>query len=100
MEEHPEIKKIRIEGHTDGVGAPAYNMRLSRARTTSVLTWLTEHGVDASRVEAWACGELHLIADDATEEGRQKNRRVEFMIIDPAPEGTDTKPKRGCVRVK
>jgi outer membrane protein OmpA-like peptidoglycan-associated protein len=99
LDEHQEIKTLRIEGHTDGVGAPQYNMRLSRGRTASVVAWLADHGVDRKRLEAWACGELHLIADDATEEGRATNRRVEFIIIDPAPEGSDVKPKRGCTKV-
>lgn len=100
LAKHPEIKTLRIEGHTDGVGAAPYNMRLSRNRTNSVIQWLTSHGVDPKRIEAHGCGELHLIADDATAEGRATNRRVEFMIVDPAPEGADTKRKRGCTRVE
>jgi len=100
LEKHPEIRKLRIEGHTDGVGAAPYNMRLSRGRTSSVATWLTGHGVEPGRLEAWGCGELHTVADDATDEGRAKNRRVEFAIIDPASEGTSKKPSKGCSRVE
>jgi outer membrane protein OmpA-like peptidoglycan-associated protein len=100
LAQHSEIKTLRIEGHTDGVGAAPYNMKLSRARTSSVVSWLTSHGVAGKRLEAWACGELYLIADDATAEGRAKNRRVEFSIIDPAPEGADVARKKGCTKVE
>ncbi|MDB4986562.1 MAG: internalin [Myxococcaceae bacterium] len=99
LEKHPEITKLRVEGHTDGVGAAAYNMRLSRNRTASVAAWLTAHGVDKKRLEAYGCGELHTIADDATAEGRAKNRRVEFQIIEPAS-GAATAKKQGCTKVE
>ncbi|MET0341098.1 MAG: OmpA family protein [Polyangiales bacterium] len=95
--EHPEIQLLRIEGHTDGMGAAPYNMRLSRARTSAVAAWLTSHGVERKRLEAHACGELHLIADDATEEGRATNRRVEFVIVKPPADGVDVRRKAGCL---
>ncbi|MDW8247052.1 MAG: OmpA family protein, partial [Sandaracinaceae bacterium] len=69
---------------------------LSRRRAASVTRWLIEHGIEASRLEAWGCGELHPIDTNRTAEGRQKNRRVEFHILDPAP---PSGPRRleGCV---
>jgi outer membrane protein OmpA-like peptidoglycan-associated protein len=99
LDKHPEIKRLRIEGHTDGVGSAPYNMRLSRGRTASVAAWLTSHGVDGKRLEAFGCGELHTIADDATDQGRAKNRRVEFQIVEPAPDGKPVSKKQGCTNV-
>ena len=91
LEKHPEIKMLRIEGHTDGVGAAPYNMRLSRARTNSVANWLISRGVAPSRLRAAGCGELHTVADDTTPEGRAQNRRVEFQISDETPKPDCTK---------
>lgn len=99
LEKHPEISRLRIEGHTDGVGAAPYNMRLSRGRTSSVASWLTSHGVAAERLDPWACGELHTIADDASAEGRAQNRRVEFQLASSTA-GTHDQPKRGCTKVQ
>lgn len=99
LDEHPEIETLRVEGHTDGMGSPPYNMRLSRGRTASVVRWLRDHGVTKDRLEAWGCGELYLIADDATEEGRATNRRVEFKVVKPAAPGADVAPRKGCTKV-
>jgi OmpA-OmpF porin, OOP family len=85
---HPEIKKVRIEGHTDNVGKPAGNKKLSQARAESVKTWLTKHGIDKGRLSAIGFGQDKPIDDNSTEAGRKNNRRVEFHIEDggtPAP---------------
>jgi outer membrane protein OmpA-like peptidoglycan-associated protein len=86
---HPEIKKVRIEGHTDNVGKAAANKKLSQARAESVKTWLTKHGVDKSRLTAIGFGQEKPIDDNTTDKGRANNRRVEFHIEDggtpPAP---------------
>lgn len=79
----PQIKKIRVEGHTDNVGASASNMALSHLRAESVVRWLDEHGVDASRATAEGFGDTRPIAGNATPRGRLKNRRIEFVIVDP-----------------
>jgi len=79
---HPEIKKVRIEGHTDNVGKPAANKVLSKARADSVKTWLTKHGIDKSRLTTQGFGQDKPIDDNATEAGRKNNRRVEFHIED------------------
>jgi outer membrane protein OmpA-like peptidoglycan-associated protein len=100
LESHPEIRTLRIQGHTDGVGAAPYNMRLSRGRTSSVATWLTSHGIAAGRLQAFGCGELHTIADDATAEGRARNRRVEFEIVDAGAGSPSSRPPQGCTRVE
>ena len=80
----PQIKKIRVEGHTDSSGNPAANMFLSTRRAEAVMRWLVEHGVDASRLESQGYGDTRPIGDNATQLGRVKNRRVDFIITDPA----------------
>ncbi|MFZ5893545.1 MAG: OmpA family protein [Myxococcota bacterium] len=83
LREHPEIKKVEVQGHTDNRGAAAYNKKLSDRRAKSVVRWLTERGqIDASRLDAKGYGMDQPIDDNSTAEGRQKNRRVQFKIID------------------
>ena len=83
--EHPELKKVQIEGHTDNKGAAAYNQQLSQKRAEAVMKWMIAHGVDKSRLVAKGFGMSKPIADNKTEDGRAANRRVEFNIVDPAP---------------
>jgi OmpA-OmpF porin, OOP family len=86
LKEHPEIKKVRVEGHTDNRGGKSMNQRLSQRRAASVVTWLvTKGGVEKSRLTSEGFGLDRPIADNATEEGRRDNRRVEFHIVDPPP---------------
>ncbi len=73
--------KLEVQGHTDNVGADAYNQTLSEARAKSVATWLTQHGVAADRLTAKGYGKTKPVADNGSDEGRAKNRRVE--IADP-----------------
>jgi outer membrane protein OmpA-like peptidoglycan-associated protein len=73
--------KLEIQGHTDNVGGDAYNQTLSEARARAVVAWLTQHGVAAGRLTAKGYGKTAPIADNQTDEGRAKNRRVE--IADP-----------------
>jgi len=68
--------RMQIEGHTDNVGAKAVNATLSQQRAESVRTWLTGHGIAAARLTAKGFGDAKPIADNTTEEGRAKNRRV------------------------
>jgi outer membrane protein OmpA-like peptidoglycan-associated protein len=79
---HPEIKRVRVEGHTDASGNPGYNKELSRRRAESVTTWLTHHGVDSHRLHGVGMGQDRPIDTNDTEEGRRNNRRVEFHIED------------------
>ncbi len=95
MVTNPQIKKIRVEGHTDNKGKDAKNMDLSRRRARSVIRWLTAHGIDAARLESWGCGENIPRDTNDTNDGRQVNRRVEFHIIDPAP-ATGARNPQGC----
>ncbi len=77
---HPEIKKIRVEGHTDSRGAAALNKKLSASRAASVVTWLTAHQIDKGRLSSEGFGADRPISENTTDEGRQNNRRVEFHI--------------------
>jgi outer membrane protein OmpA-like peptidoglycan-associated protein len=77
---HPEIARLAVDGHTDDRGVAARNMALSQRRAVAVVRWLVEHGVDARRLETRAFGPRRPIADNKTEAGRAKNRRVEFQI--------------------
>jgi len=80
MKANPTLN-VEIQGHTDNVGADAYNQTLSEARARSVMTWLTQHGVAAARMTAKGYGKTKPVADNNSDEGRMKNRRVE--IADP-----------------
>jgi len=78
-----KIKKVRIEGHTDAVGTHEYNLDLSQRRVLSVMRFLVEQGVEPARLEAIGHGKTRPIADNTTDEGRARNRRVDFIIVDP-----------------
>ncbi len=96
MQANPQLRRLRIEGHTDDRGRDANNLSLSRRRAASVVRWLSEHNVEGARMEGWGCGELHPMETNATADGRQANRRVEFHIVDPAPPG-GARTLEGCV---
>ena len=81
--ENPSVT-IRITGHTDAVGTDEANQILSEGRANAVRADLIKRGVAAERIEAEGKGEKEPVADNDTEEGRQLNRRVEFIIT-----GTD-----------
>ena len=77
MKRHPDLN-VTIEGHTDNVGNAKKNQILSQRRAESVKNYLlTRFGIDASRITGKGYGQTKPIADNATKEGRQKNRRVE-----------------------
>ncbi len=75
----PEAK-IEIGGHTDSRGSDTYNLNLSQARASSVMNHLISNGIEASRLSAVGYGETNPIADNESEEGLAKNRRIEFNI--------------------
>ena len=68
--------RLRIEGHTDNVGDQAANMKLSAARAAAVAAWLTGKGVDAGRLAPVGLGDTQPVAENTTDEGRARNRRV------------------------
>ncbi|WP_441289415.1 OmpA family protein [Sorangium sp. KYC3313] len=82
LKDHPEILKIEVQGHTDDRGTRQFNTKLSQARAESVLKALVERGIAAQRLQAKGYGPDVPIAENKTEAGRQKNRRVQFNIIE------------------
>lgn len=89
LKAHPDIKKVRIEGHASSEGRAALNKKLSEARAKAVLESLVQRGVGASSLVSKGFGSSQPIAPNDTDEGRQKNRRVDFVIVEPgaAPNG-------------
>jgi OOP family OmpA-OmpF porin len=79
LKTYPETKAV-IEGHTCNIGTEQYNLKLSLGRAESVRQRLAEYGIDSSRLEIIGLGETVPSADNKTEEGRKKNRRV-FSVI-------------------
>jgi len=80
MRGNPEIE-VEIHGHTDNVGKPSYNLRLSQARANSVKKWLVKKGISASRITARGFASVRPIATNSTEEGRVRNRRIELLRV-------------------
>jgi OOP family OmpA-OmpF porin len=81
LAEFPGVK-IAIVGHTDNVGTEDFNLDLSRRRAEAVKAYLVKKGVDADRITTDGKGPNAPIADNATEEGRAQNRRIEFEITE------------------
>lgn len=71
--------KLAVEGHTDNAGSPAHNQALSEARAREVVRLITSQNIAAARLQAAGFGQSRPLADNATEEGRAKNRRVELV---------------------
>ena len=72
---------IEIAGHTDNIGEEAYNQKLSNDRALSVKSFLVQKGIDSKRIKCVGYGEQQPIADNSTEFGREKNRRIEIRIL-------------------
>ena len=73
---------IQIEGHTDSVGNPKYNMRLSLKRAQSIYNYLAKSGISASRLTFTGKGDTEPVTDNQDEKGRKQNRRVDFVRVD------------------
>jgi outer membrane protein OmpA-like peptidoglycan-associated protein len=78
---HPELTKLSIEGHTDSQGSDKNNKSLSKARAQAVRDYFVGKGIVTGRLTAAGLGESKPIADNNTDDGRFKNRRVEFKVI-------------------
>lgn len=72
--------ELLIEGHTDSVGADAYNLKLSKLRANAARDYLISEGVSPSRLSAEGLGETKPVASNKTKDGRAENRRVEFSV--------------------
>lgn len=79
MKAYPKVA-LKIGGYTDNVGNADANLKLSRMRAENTMQELVKLGVDAKRLEAQGYGEKHPVADNATEEGRAKNRRIDLRV--------------------
>ncbi len=73
--------KLGIYGHTDNTGDAAHNLKLSEQRAQAVVTALTKAGIDTNRLTAKGFGDTQPVADNATEDGKAKNRRVELVKL-------------------
>ena len=80
LKREPGATHVAVLGHTDAVGSDAYNLALSRRRALAVLRALVARGIDRAAIEAVAVGKRQPVASDDTEQGRARNRRVEFLI--------------------
>jgi outer membrane protein OmpA-like peptidoglycan-associated protein len=80
LTDNPDIELLDIVGHTSSEGSDSVNLKLSKERAASVMQYLVDKGIDAARLKSQGKGEKEPIADNETDEGKEKNRRVEFNI--------------------
>ncbi|HWZ89889.1 MAG TPA: OmpA family protein [Polyangiaceae bacterium] len=88
LKEHPEITKLEVQGHTDDRGRAANNEVLSQARANAVMKAMIKRGIAPERLTAKGYGQNRPLVENTTEEGRQKNRRVQFVIVAKQPKET------------
>ncbi len=81
LKRNPKIK-LEIQGHTDNIGTKEYNRKLSERRADAVMEYFIKNGISPERLRSRGFGETKPIADNKTEEGRSKNRRTEFLILE------------------
>lgn len=81
--------KVELDGYTDSKGSDAYNQKLSEQRATAVQDYLVTRGIAAERMVAKGFGEASPIADNDSDEGRERNRRVELKVTEAADTGAD-----------
>lgn len=80
LQKYPDMN-VEIAGHTDSIGGDSYNQKLSEGRAQSVKEYFIGHGIPETQLSAKGYGEAQPIADNNTEEGRERNRRVELRIL-------------------
>jgi len=80
LKAYPKVA-LKLGGYTDNIGDPAANLRLSQKRAETTMSELVKLGIDAKRLEAEWYGDKHPVADNSTEEGRQKNRRIDIRVM-------------------
>jgi outer membrane protein OmpA-like peptidoglycan-associated protein len=81
LQDNPGVK-VKIVGHTDNIGSKKYNDRLSEKRAESVKSWLVSKGISSTRLTTAGVGFSEPIATNDTPEGRAKNRRIEFHVVE------------------
>ena len=80
LKEHPK-RNLFIEGHTDSIGSEAYNLQLSQQRAVAVGGFLVSNGIAPERITVYGHGKTYPVASNATQVGREQNRRVEVVIL-------------------
>jgi outer membrane protein OmpA-like peptidoglycan-associated protein len=80
LKQYPDLR-ISISGHTDNVGDAQTNLELSQQRAAAVKDYLVGKGIDTGRIETRGAGANEPVADNATDKGRQENRRIEFKLL-------------------
>lgn len=80
LEDNPNMQ-IELRGHTDSQGTQEYNQKLSESRAKAIVDYLVERGIDRKRLTSVGFGKNQPVANNATPEGRQQNRRVEYRVI-------------------
>ena len=83
--ENPQIELVEVQGHTDSTGGAARNRELSQGRAESVREYLIGKGIEKNRLVAKGYGPDKPIQSNDTPEGREANRRVEFLILKQGP---------------
>ena len=86
LKKYPE-RNVLIEGHTDSIGTADYNLDLSQRRADAVRVALVERDISLSRISTKGYGKRYPVASNDTEAGRQRNRRVEIVILDEGVSG-------------
>jgi len=93
MKKHPNITKLRVEGHTDNVGKTKMNQKLSKARAEAVAAWLAQHDIAESRIVTVGFGAKRpLVANDSADH-RAMNRRTEYYVEELDGKKVDEKPQ-------
>jgi outer membrane protein OmpA-like peptidoglycan-associated protein len=82
LKEHPEVTRLRIEGHTDAQASEEHNQELSARRALAVADWLVDHGVQNTRLIAVGFGESRPLGPNELAAGRSENRRTEFHVAE------------------
>ena len=94
MKKHPNITKLRIEGHTDNVGKDKLNDKLSKARAQAVATWLSQHEVDATRLITLGYGAKRPLVPNDSADHRAMNRRTEYYVEELDGKKVDAEPQK------
>ena len=81
LNRNPDVV-VAVEAHTDNRGPAADNLELSKERVLSVVSYMVENGVNPERVKPFGYGESLPVAANATQEGRERNRRIEIKVVE------------------
>ncbi len=95
IKDHPEIKKMEIQGHTDNTGPKQHNKTLSGSRAEAVRKALLKRGVKENRLVAKGFGQENPLVENDSDANKAKNRRVQFKIIEKAEAAPKSEQKKG-----